>query len=450
MGALPVRVVRICIVIGVVLATSPFSWAMEDARVLPAGRFRMGLGQAQTKAIQDEFDASGNQTSLLAPYQLKLDSQNLRTYDSGLGDLIEVLNSTGVHFDSSKMDSASRGISVDPEKPLLGDALDRGFLEIEGSGIRSVQILSLQYGVTDRLTAGFVVPIMKTRVNFTAKLSGVNTAEKIYDAFIVGNPELLGSFNQVPSALSLIGEGGIETLQQLLVARGYDRVEPSEDMGLGDIGFGGRWNWWKNSETPGWDSVLGSIQGSITAPTGRLALPSELAVFDRGYGAWDLALAQIWNYQPSRFLTLSTGWHFSQRLNSERLKRVRSSDGDLLPDASSEEVLQVNWGMKRWWTLGARVNPSDFLSFQAGFEWFEKDSDLYEGKGDSSQYAYLSEETEAVNRTAQVGVGLSSVSRFLSGGFPVPLDLSLTHFWNTGGINTLVNRYTMAELSLYF
>jgi hypothetical protein len=422
--------------------------AAEDGRVLPQGRFRLSYSYARSGDISSKYNSSGSVESLLAPYQLQLDSTNLRTFDSNLSTLIDLLNATGLRFDETKKNEFTRGLTIDPSKPLIGDALERGSLSIDGEGIRTQQMLSLQYGLTDRIAVGLLVPVVRTQVSIRAGLSGNNTAKDIYQSFIASDPNLLGSFNEVPLALSLIGDSDTDTLQDLLAARGYERVENTDETGIGDVGVGGRWNWWNETGTRTGDWI-GSLQLSTTAPTGRLSQPSEITRFDIGQGTWELQAAQVFNYTPWRLLTLTASAHYSYRLPAERIKRVRNTPDDLIPDASTEELVEMRLGEKFWGILGARLQFTQAFSVDCGIEAYWRGQDRYQGNR-AKDYTYLSNDTESYTETLQVGASLSTIPAFLSSSFPIPLDASLNYYWVPRGTNTLQTDFATAEVAMYF
>ncbi len=424
------------------------TFAAEDARVLPQGRFRLSFGHAQSGSVSNKFTREGDIESLTQPYNLTLDSTNLRSFDHQLSSLIDVLNSTGLRYDATKKDEASRGLSFDPEKPLLGDALQRGALSVDGEGFRSQEILSLQYGLTDRISVGFLIPIVQTEVKIRGEIQGENTARSIYNSFIANDPSLLGSFNDVPLALSLIGESDTDTLQDLVMARGYERIENTNEAGIGDVGIGGRWLWWKSEGSRAGDA-LGAFQAAILAPTGRLSRPAEITRFDIGQGAWELQAAQVFNYTPWSLLTLTAAGHYSHRLPSRRLKRVRNTIDDFIPDASTEELVDMNLGDKFWASLGARLQWTKAFSMDCGIEAYWKAADRYQGTRDKD-YTYLSEDTDSYTETLQIGASYSTIPAFLASSFPLPMDATLNYYWIPRGTNTLQTSFATAELALYF
>ena len=70
----------------------PTAHAVEDARTLPKGRFRLSFNQAQSSNISQLYDSDGVLTDFVAPYQLTLDSKTLAGFDSSMSQLIDVLN----------------------------------------------------------------------------------------------------------------------------------------------------------------------------------------------------------------------------------------------------------------------------------------------------------------------------------------------------------------------
>jgi hypothetical protein len=194
---------------------------------------------------------------------------------------------------------------------------------------------------------------------------------------------------------------------------------------------------------------MGSLQLSATAPTGRLSLPSEITRFDIGQGTWEVQAAQVFNYTPWRLLTLTASAHYSYRLPSSRLKRVRDSTEDLIPDASTEELVDMRLGDKLWGVLGARLQLTRALSVDCGYEAYWKGQDIYQGSRDKD-YTYLSNDTASYTETLQVGAAFSTIPAFFASSFPIPLDASVNYYWVPRGTNTLQTSFATAELAMYF
>src|SRR5581483_10001162 len=230
------------------LAGTP-ALAGEDARVLPAGIGRLGVAYAQSTGITQTFDPSGHIESITAPYNLDLSSGNLSSFAPQIATLIDGLNQLMPrdHYNASQRDNGHYGITTNPNDPTLGDALSRGFLSVCAEAVQTQFQINSFYGVNDRLTVGFSVPIIHNQVNVSHNISGPNTALDIYHALVSQNSSYVGTpqYNQIVSALSFLGNSTDTTLQNILVSRGYAPFQSYDGTGLGDIVAGARYNWYK-------------------------------------------------------------------------------------------------------------------------------------------------------------------------------------------------------------
>jgi len=107
-----------------------------DARVLPKGRSRFSMTYGVSDGIRDVFNSSGDRESAVKDYNIPLSAANFQSALPQLQDLINYLNNTGYHYNSAESKTSSYGITTDPNHPLLGDALERGFLNVGGVGER--------------------------------------------------------------------------------------------------------------------------------------------------------------------------------------------------------------------------------------------------------------------------------------------------------------------------
>ncbi len=435
---------KILIVLFLTLCVTSSTYA-EDARVLPKGRSRMALTTAQTGAITQTFNADGKPESITAPYNLELNSEKLRALP-GLGTLIDTLNNLHYRYDVTKRNNAEHGVGVgeDATGIPIGEAVSRGLLNVEGRANRRQFNAQYQYGVTDRLSVGFMVPYIRTSVSIDHSFGGVNSAVDIRDFLNATsgnvNSDILKYLNQIASANS-------DTLQGLLTQRGYARVENWDGSGLGDIVAGGRFNYLNHQTSTG--EWLSSFQAGVTLPTGKIRPPREITQQDFGQGAWDIGLANILNYSPTSLLTLSNGIHYTYRLPSHRIMRPRENPTDVIPDASSEEDVAVKLGDKFWATLGAKLSFTRAISIEGSYDWTWKKENRYSGSR-PKDYSYLSEQTDSYLETIQIGASFSTIPAFMKFEFPVPAEVSVNVFVPTRGKNAIIAPYGTAELALFF
>jgi hypothetical protein len=418
-------------------------FAFLDARVLPKGRTRFSVIGAQTGSIQETFDSEGRKVSLTAPYNFQLNAENLQTFSQELKQLIQILNSTGLRYDASARATPTYGITTDTKHPLLGDAVNKGNLEVAAEAVRTQYNFQFQHGLSDQLSVGFMLPLIKSQVTVSNGIRGIGSISDLAAGMqaYAGTPGVA----EAVAGLQSLNAVNTETLQQLLQDRGYSRFQSTAQDGIGDLVFGGRYNYLRTKK----DELIHSVQLGITAPTGATRPPAELTSIDRGQGAWDAGAAHITNYTPWRLLSFSHSLHYTHRLPSSRVIRVRNDPSDAIPDSSSEERTRMLLGDKIWTTLGARVNLTRALNFIGGYEWYWKQQDRYLGSR-PKDYSYLSENTQLYSETLNLGINFSTIPAFLDYVFPLPLDLSLNYFLPTRGRNAIIASYVTLELALYF
>lgn len=444
--ALPLSILMIAI------SAAP-AFAAEDANVLPAGRSRLSMIYAQTAGIDDQYDDTGHVASIAAPYNLELSQQLLSAADPQIAQLVKGLDTSfpNYHFNPNQTNNGYYGVTTNPNDELLGDALDRGFLNVSGQATQYQTMLSYQYGITDRLTVGFMVPYIRYDITINNSITGQNTAEDIYNALSSTGPANTGQasvLDQLRSYLAQFSSINDGTLQSFLQSRGYQPVTTDTvESGFGDVVVGGRYKYFDQNALGGhW---LSSVQGGFTAPTGALKDPSQVAAQDLGTGAWQLGIADIVNYSPSNVFMFSTGIHFSQPFVASRSMRVRSDPTDIIPDAADQQEVTMHLGGSAQFTLGAQARLTDYLTLDSGYQWAWKGIDTYEGSRDID-YTYLSDDTFQYQETLSLGVNLSSIDRYLMHKAPLPGTLGIEFYIPTKGLNVPVAPYGVAQIALIF
>lgn len=160
----------------------------ETAQVLPQGRSRFSFVYGQTDAIRDNFTDHGERESIVQPYEVQLSSSVIAQAKPEFAAIVNGLNSLPLHYDASKRNDSNHGVSADANGPRLGDAFSRGFLSLDAQARQQEYVTSYQYGITSRLTIGFMVPVKKMQVNAGASINGLNQASDIVAQ--VGTPKL--------------------------------------------------------------------------------------------------------------------------------------------------------------------------------------------------------------------------------------------------------------------
>lgn len=423
----------------------------EDARSLPAGRSRVSFLYAKTNGISQKFNDQGIEESITKPYNMNLDAAAIGAFANSVspqfGNLIGLLNDTGLRYDAAASGTPSGGVTAtDPSKPLLGEALTKGFLGIDVEATQTQSVFQYMHGVTDRLSVGFVIPIVTNRVRASASINQVNNTVADYTRAFQG----MGSgFTDIVNGLQFLDTANIESLQTLaLENNGYKRFGSSEQSGVGDVNFGGRFNYLKTPK----ENWINSFQLSFSAPTGKTHAPSAIAELDHGTGVWDIAAAHITNFTPGGSRSpwmFSNGIHYTHRLPGKKIMRVRNDPSDFLPNASTEEEIQLRYASKVWTTLAARYTLNSVMSFESSYELYWKGRDTFQGSREKD-YTYLSAETETYLETLNLNWSISMIEAYSAKQFPLPMDFSLNYYRPVSGRNFAVAPYITAEAALYF
>jgi hypothetical protein len=423
----------------------------EDARTLPKGRSRFSFLYAKSNGIRQTYNDAGVAEDITKPYNMNLDAAKIggfaATISPEFANLIALLNDTGLRYDASKSGTPSGGITAtDPSKPLLGDALTKGFLGVDVEATQSQSAFQYMTGITDRFAVGFMIPIVTTTVKAGAQLSKINnTVEDYQKAF-----SAMGSgFAPISEGLQTLDSYNIETLQHLaLENNGYKRFGSSEQTGLGDVNFGARYNYFKTPR----EYWLNSGQLSISAPTGKTHPANSITEVDNGSGTWDFTGAHIINYQPTgnrSHWMFSHGAHYMYQLQGKKIMRVRNSESDVLPDASTEEEINTHYGSKFWTNLGAKYSFNSAFSIETNYEWYWKARDNYSGSR-PKDYGYLGDQTEKYLETFNIGASLSLIDAYTRNQMPMPMDFGLNYYKPFRGRNAPVASFFTFEVAMYF
>lgn len=426
----------------------PTAQAFQDARVLPAGRFRVTSYYGQSEQVGQTYDSKGVPSDLTAAYNIELSSKTLKGFNDQMKTLVDVLNSLNYRYDPRERRNGYHGIVLtdDIRAQKLGDAISRGKLDIDAWGMRRQTNLALNYGITDRLSVAIVGAYLENQARVSYKIKGVNTAKDIAAALEAIGP-VETEFDLV-TPLRQIAAVNKRTFQSLLVEKGYDTFGDFREKGFGDTLVGSRLNYLNLKPTSS-TAILSSLQGLLTVPTGRLSAPRKLQSIDFGQGAWDLGLTHVFNAEPARFVTISHSAGYTYRFKSHRKLRVPEK-GDFVPDASDEEIVAMKLGDKYATALGLRFKLGSYVSVDSGYEWAWKRSDRYKGLRDRVDYGTLSRDTQSYLETVQLGASVNTVTPFMRGDFPLPGDLSFNYYQPIRGKNTKIAPYGVAEFSLYF
>jgi len=282
------------------------------------------------------------------------------------------------------------------------------------------------YGLTDKLSVGIIIPyIWQTNtisadVDATAKSFGITAND----------------------------------IQNILVARGFQRLQTWSDSGLGDIEAGGRYQYFKS------DSFQLAFTGGVRFPTGKVDDPNNLG--DRGFGDGVYALlfrlqqdyirqtpgiaSQLGVPEPGSFL-LNTTFRYDLLLPDTQWLRVCNFQN---PACTNQGNVHRNLGDVVEAEISGSVGLFKGLYLTPLFKYGHKFGDHYSGD-QSFDYQTLADETRYNEYIYKISLSYSNLAQFLEKKFPFPFIASIGYRDRFAGNNNLfVSQYIDLVLEAYF
>lgn len=301
-----------------------------------------------------------------------------------------------------------------------------------------VVAVAAEYGITDRLTVGAVVPVINARHNLrTLELEPVRTCDDQRCGMGL-NPGDTSVTKEDSKYLPLDHDKDPSTrmlqplskddVQQILVDDlGYERLGSWSGTAVGDVELGFKY---RLHTARHWAT---SVQAGLRLPTGEQASPDNLLAFDLGDGQTDLGFYWQTDFTPIDPLRLNVTLRYTVQLPDFRQRRVPArADLPLTKPENSEEVwrdlgdvfgVDVTASYALW---GGIVQPF------AGYAFVAKASDDVRGNKGLT-YQALMDETALQNHQLEAGIALSTVPWVLRKRFSVPLVLTASYARSVAG-----------------
>ena len=218
---------KLFMVISLFMFAAPL-WA-ENTLTLPQGRLRARLKPVYASNIKQRYDHDRSKISLVSDFEKALDVEAAKQFNPQLALLMQGhgLHSLGTFIPSLSLSTLVMGTAV-------------------------------EYGVTDNLTFGLIVPIVTANTKFGlhfAKTDEALQAERL-------DPRLALDF-------ALLAE-------KKAIAQGYRPFENWNKTGLGDVEAGFKYRFLRT------DTLAMTTKAGVRLPTGRADDPDHLT--DIGFG----------------------------------------------------------------------------------------------------------------------------------------------------------------------
>lgn len=418
-----------CLIFTIVPAFAAYA---DDALVLPRGKFR--ITARPTIVIFDErFGPDGGTEPI------------------------------GIDFDDRVVDRSV--------VPLL-DQLERAFALPEGSlnagrtsfDARATSVvlpLALEYGATNKLSLGVMVPVIHNRVKVDFSLSGGNVGLNPVRGQAAFGP--LAALPAVPVFFSgmdvgaLLGRGpsGIIfpqvrpastadahfALQDPAFGFSARPLKTFDETNLGDIEIGAKYLFYRSK------IARMAFTAGVRLPTGEVDDPDNFVDIGFGDGQTDIEFRYHLDYFPSKRFWFNFTSRYNIQLPDEEVKRVpKAVDAPLAPLANKIKVdrdlgdsidleLSSKFLLNKLWTAELQFN-----SFFKGADDIEGDRPL--------PFSSLIDESRAEFQRAGAGLKFSTIPLVLEKKMRYPIDLKLFYFNTFAGSGGRVPKSQIVNLEL--
>ena len=385
-----------------VACTSGF--AIESAQVLPKGLWNAALTGNHYFPIKERFNPDGDAEDVAKYFNANLNS-----------NVFPQLEALDQAFFGGTPGAATIGTS-------------QVSFEYEVNEMK----LSIQYGVTNKFTAGINIPYLWQKTNVKqANLDTTNATVGTNPGF--GGPGPLGGVPLIPiaaggvplttaQAQGLLGEGLVINGQLVPgTGLGYKPIQTWEESGFGDIQIGGRYQYFASED---WQLAF---TGGIQLPTGKTDDPNNLVDLGFGTGCYGLLFWFNNDYKGIKDLVLDATFKVNYFLPGKVEKRVTDTQHPLVSPQNQEKVditlgtiYEIDFGGTYGFAKGWNIAPTYVYS------WKNKDN---VSGSKNLNYNSLEENTDWSFHGVTVDLTYSTIPLFREKRFFAPFTATL-HYEN--------------------
>ena len=382
--------------------------ALDSADVLPAHINSPQIKVGVISGIGQRYTEDGTLMSVTDYTSMTFDSKKLVSLEPRIQQLISVLNQFG--------------------QQNLGTALTLGTLHINVSPEVNYLAPVHAFGITNRWTMAVGVPIIKYRNEISLTQSGSNL-ETIRQHAGGISPELDSAFDE-------LNVGLVASAQKLLAAKGYKPIKTRNDSFVGDVQLATLYQFYNNKRL----AVLSKTIFNL--PTGPKDDPDDLTDLT-SFGTSSVDQAGLVTFMVTPKFRLSAMLTLRYNLPDKITKRVPTSDGDALPDASTKEEVTRKTGDMA--TLSFTTNNWFFNRWSAGVgvDIGAKMADTYSGDR-GTRYDLLSSGTDQTFARVRAGITYDTITAYLAKKAFMPAQITYTFSDTIRGRNT--ERQVLNEL----
>jgi hypothetical protein len=399
----------------------------DNAEVLPKGVFQTDVNSKLYFTIKEKFDQDGEEEKLAHDYNTTLDSEIFP--DLGLLEL------------AFGMPAGSANI---------------GTSNVNFKYYFSVVNISFMYGITEKLSAGILLPYYWAKNEIDSSLDTTNaTIGKSAIGVNFGAPLVpLAGGGPFGDAVPLEKGDVIDLLSDGLDANGdgtadtpgfgYEEFDTWSDNGIGDLTAGIKYQYLKTED---WRLAFTS---GIIFPTGDIDNTDILqdTAADRGKGAYGLILHLHNDYTAIKNLLLNTTLRYNLYLPADETLRITSDVN--IPITTDKEEVKRDLGDQIEVEVSGRYTLTKGLNLTLLYNYTHL---LKTNVSGDKGFAYeaLEEETDGTRHFYIIGFSYSTIPLYMEKKFPMPLTASVAYRdLFAGSNNTSKNKAILLGLSAYF
>ena len=343
---------------------------------------------------------------------------------------------------------------TEEDKTTLRNVIQgKGFGELDSPGFSTGEVNvaaigfvpTFAYGVTERFTLGFALPIVTVDVSTATGFVKNQDAQTVIDQICASS---------TPVRCNEIKNQFATAVDQMTEYYKFDPVRPQHTTKVGDARVIGKYSLWRQS-----NQSIG-ISGDLTIPTGTPPNADKLIDVSTGDGDWGVGATLAYDakrilddYAVSPLLRdIGFGVYggYTAKLPDKIVKRI-PEDGQLLPHDKEE----VSRDLGDRIALGTGLNyelPTTGLAFSAGYHFQYLTQTHYSGSLYSpDRYRQLEgKDPLAVLNSLSFSAGFSTVGFYRKKVFPVPMEANLSYGKVLAGRNIADADRISGELVLFF
>ncbi|MFP5386675.1 MAG: hypothetical protein ACLGHN_11385 [Bacteriovoracia bacterium] len=382
--------------LGIFLFTT-FSTVYAQAwKVLPKGVRIVGYRNVTTGKISENFNQSGQESSLGASFRI-----DATTFNEFTGNLI-----------ASNLDEDAY------------NALVVGEYEVDAEAQFNVHGMGFGYGITDKVMfyaeVAYYDAQVKTNIKRTAGNSYAEVARMLEANGGTQNAIIAENLRNMVD----VNEGTIQSV--ITNYYGYKPIGDWYGSGYGDMETG----FMTKLIDKGYTGLM--FYPGVILPTGREDDPDILQDVGFGDGQFDVFGEVATGYVVNDKLSFGTNFRYTYQAPTKKTLRVPEYRDFQLSKERGE--FDIKYGDKINWSLNTTYVVSDWLSFTPVYRFMYQQSSVYDSEF-SQANDYLAYNSDKMEHQAQLTTSISSITPFLKKEFLLPAQLNINLVKTIGGKN---------------